>query len=128
MNCQTFVEREIILCATQLVEDLLEAAMYGEKVFGGIELDEIENLYTTEEEMAKQHGYDSLEAMQEDGADRQEIYEWWFVTSWLYERLREYGEPVINSDYGYIWGRGCTGQAIFLDSVIKKIYDGLVTS
>lgn len=120
-----FVQREVIMPASQLVEDLLEASMYGEKVFGEVELDNIENLYITDEATAKDYGFDSLEAMQETGDDRQEIYEWWFVSKWLYERLREAGEPVINSDYGYLWGRTCTGQAIFLDSVIESIYDRL---
>jgi hypothetical protein len=41
--------------------------------------------------------------MQDAGEDQQEIFEWWFVSSWLYERLRDEGEPVINSDYGYLW-------------------------
>ena len=121
-----FVNREVIMLASQLVEDLLEASMYGQKTFGGIELDNIENLYITEEEAAQEYGYKSLEEMQEAGADRQEIYEWWFVTPWFYERLREVGEPVLNSNYGYLWGRTCTGQAISLDAIIQTIYDNLM--
>jgi hypothetical protein len=120
-----FVQREVIMRASQLVEDLLEAAMYGEKVFGGIELDNIENLYITDEATAQDYGFDTQEAMQEAGEDQQEIYEWWFVSEWFYERLRSVGEPVIDSDYGYLWGRTCTGQAISLDSVIENIYDSL---
>jgi len=96
--------------------------MYGDKVLGGIELDNIENLYITDETTAIDLGFDSLEVMQETGDDRQEIYEWWFVTEWLYKRLRKAGEPVINSAYGYLWGRTCTGQVIWLDGVIQSIY------
>ena len=121
-----FVHREVIMLASQLVEDLLEASLYGEKIFGGVELDNIENLYITDEETAKDYGFASLEAMQDSGEDRQEIYEWWFVSRWLYERLRQAGEPVLDSDYGYLWGRTCTGQAIFLDAVIQQIYDRYV--
>jgi len=124
-HLDAFVRREVIMLASQLIEDLLEASLNGEKVFGGIELDNIENLYITEEATAKDYGFDSLEAMQETGDDRQEIYEWWFVSKWLFEQLRKAGEPVIDSDYGYLWGRTCTGQAIFLDSVIESIYDRL---
>ncbi|MFN8458611.1 MAG: hypothetical protein U0401_28820 [Anaerolineae bacterium] len=120
-----FVRREVIMLASQLVEDLLQASMNGDKVFGGIELDNIENLYLTDEATAKDYGYDSLEAMQDAGEDQQEIYEWWFVTKCLYQDLKEAGEPVIDSDYGHLWGRTCTGQAIFLDSVIESIYDNL---
>jgi hypothetical protein len=119
---ETFINREVIMLASHLVENLLEASMYGEKTFGGIELDNIENLYITEEATAQEYGYTSLEQMQEAGEDRQEIFEWWFVTQWLYERLRKAGEPVIDSDYGYLWGRTCTGQAISLDGIIQRIY------
>lgn len=121
-----FVHREVIMLASQLVEDLLNASMYGDKIFGAVELDNIENLYITDEATAKDYGYASLEAMQEVGEDRQEIYEWWFVSRWLYERLREADEPVIDSEYGYLWGRTCTGQAIFLDAAIEQIYDRYV--
>ena len=123
---ETFVNREVIMLASQLVEDLLQISMYGDKSYGGIELDSIENLYITDETTAKDYGFASLEAMQETGADRQEIYEWWFVSSWLYERLREADEPVLDSDYGHLWGRTCTGQAISLDSVIENIFDRFI--
>ena len=76
-------------------------------------------MYITDEATAQDFGYDSLAAMQEVGEDQQEIYEWWFVSEWLFNQLQQTGEPVINSDYGYLWGRTCTGQAIFLDSVIR---------
>lgn len=121
-----FVNHEVIMLASQLVEDLLKISLYGENACGGVELDNIENLYITDEATAKAYGYDSLEAMQDAGEDQQEIFEWWFVTGWLYEHLQAAGEPVINCDYGFIWGRTCTGQAISLDGVIRKIYDGLI--
>ena len=50
-----------------------------------------------------------------------EAYEWWFVTSWFAEKLKEHGEMVIDTGWHYVWGRGCTGQAILLDWVIGKI-------
>lgn len=114
------------MLASLLVEDLLKASMYSRNVFGGIELDAIEHLYITDEATARDYGYASLAAMQEAGEDRQEIYEWWFVSQWLYDRLRAENEPVIDSAYGYLWGRTCTGQAIFLDPVIEKIYDDVM--
>lgn len=56
------------------------------------------------------------EAREEDN----EAYEWWFVTDWFAKKLAEHGEMVIRG-WNSIWGRGCTGQAILLDSVIGKI-------
>jgi len=122
IQIDAFVHREVLMRASQLIEDLLKASMNGDKVFGGVELDNIENLYITDETTAKDYGYASLEAMQEAGEDRQEIFEWWFVSQWLYEQLREADEPVIDSEYGYLWGRTCSGQAISLDGVIERIY------
>ena len=51
----------------------------------------------------------------------QEIYEWWRVSYYLYDKLRDYGEPVLEGPNGYYWGRCCTGQAILLDWVISEI-------
>ena len=98
--------------------------MYG-KPLGGTELDNIENLYITDETTAQAYGYDSLEAMQKAGEDRQEVHEWWFVTEWFYQRLRKKGVPVIDSVYGFIWGRTTTGQSLALDAVVQEIYDEL---
>lgn len=122
---QAFVDREVIMLASQLVVDLIKSSMYDNKIFGGIELDNIENLYITDDATAKEYGYDSLEAMQESGEDQQEIFEWWFVTEWFYQQLRKRNQPVLKSDYGYLWGRTCTGQVIYMDGVIEKIYDDL---
>lgn len=62
---------------------------------------------------------DELEAEQEDP---QEVYEWWEVSSYLCNKLKEYGEVVI--DHMNLWGRCTTGQAILLDSIISQIcYD-----
>jgi hypothetical protein len=54
-------------------------------------------------------------------AEPQEVYEWWLVSSWLAGELSAIGEPVIDNDYGYWWGRTCTGQAIKLDGTMQEI-------
>ena len=60
----------------------------------------------------------------ENLTELQEIYEYWIVTPWLGEKLRDKGEPVLERWGGWIWGRTCTGQAILLDGVISEIcYD-----
>jgi uncharacterized C2H2 Zn-finger protein len=57
---------------------------------------------------------------EEPEAEPQDIYEYWIVSSWLGEKLREKGEPVLARGGGWIWGRTCTGQAILLDHVISE--------
>ena len=47
--------------------------------------------------------------------------EWWLVTPYMAELLKEKGE-VILSDYDcYWWGRTTSGQALCMDGVIQEI-------
>lgn len=63
---------------------------------------------------------DQVEALETEPA---EIYEWYKVSGWLCEKLKEQGQPVISIDN--IWGRTCTGQAVLLDGVITRICAGM---
>jgi len=56
-----------------------------------------------------------------DNAEMQEVLEWWRVSSWMYEQLREIGEPGINNGYGHWWGRTCTGQKMIMDGTFQQI-------
>jgi hypothetical protein len=53
--------------------------------------------------------------------ETQEIYEWWAVSEYLYEKLQEQGYPVVDTGSCKVWGRTTTGQAILLDGVITRI-------
>lgn len=54
-----------------------------------------------------------------------EIYEHWIVSDWLGRKLSERGH-VVESYLGMtIWGRGCTGQAIYMDGVMGQICNEL---
>ncbi len=61
----------------------------------------------------------------EEKQEPQEIYEWWLVSDWLEMKLKLHGEPILSNAYGSWWGRGCSGQAIYMDGVIMEIYDEL---
>ena len=53
--------------------------------------------------------------------DSTEVLEWWLVTPYMAELLKEKGE-VILSDYDcYWWGRTTSGQALYMDGVIQEI-------
>ena len=53
--------------------------------------------------------------------ENSEIMEWWHVTPYMAELLKEKGE-VILSDYDcYWWGRTTSGQALYMDGVIQEI-------
>lgn len=51
----------------------------------------------------------------------EEVLEWWLVTSWLADRLREQGEIIIDELSCHWWGRTSSGQAIYMDHVIEQI-------
>lgn len=126
-----FVEREVFGCMTSEVEYILSM----EDRNAPFEYDDIENMYIKicpecgghieefeNDEDETIYKCDSCEYESEDEPDSepQEIYEWWLVSNYLADKLIEKGEPVIKGFNSY-WGRGCSGQAILLDSVITAI-------
>lgn len=58
----------------------------------------------------------------EENREYQEIFQWFMVDSYQYEKLLEIGEPVLYAGGAYFWGRTCCGQAIELDGTFQKIY------
>ena len=62
-----------------------------------------------------------IDEVRNNGEDMNEIFEWYLVSDWFLNRLREISEPVIDNDYGEYWGRCCTGQAICLDHNIQEL-------
>ena len=61
--------------------------------------------------------WESLQNLDENS----EVLEWWLVTPYMAELLKEKGE-VILSDYDCCWwGRQTSGQALYMDGVIQEI-------
>lgn len=69
---------------------------------------------------------EQIEELKKEEEEVQEILEFWKISEWLYYKLREQGEPVLDSDFGYYWGRTCSGQSITMDYCIRKIVEELV--
>ena len=132
---EQFVQREVITNISDMAEHLF--SWEGDKYADWAEW---ENLYITrcpecgepvnEWEEVKGEGYKCPHcgAIHEEKPENEpqeiKICEYWIVTPYLGEQLREKGEPVLKRWGGWIWGRTCTGQAISLDSVISSIcYD-----
>lgn len=124
-----FVDREVIMLASDIVDDLQD------KEPNWFEEWDIDNLYHTPcpecggemiqkdtKVVYKYFCQDCDYSTDEANEEIREIYEYWFVTNWLAERLKARGEVIINlyADRP-IWGRCATGQAIYLDGVIGKI-------
>ena len=48
-------------------------------------------------------------------------YEWYLVSQWFLDRIKEINEPYIENSYGTYWGRQCSGQSIYLDYNIQEL-------
>lgn len=120
---QKFIQDHIYRNQTALVTTLQE------KDVDGFYFDDIENFYMSDEEIIQEHGAYSrpmtdkqvIEHVRDNGEDINEVYEWYLVSDWFLNRLREINEPVIDNDYGEYWGRCGTGQAICLDHNIQEL-------
>lgn len=82
------------------------------------------NLENIEKNYSKQ-----IEKLQEEidelneESEYQEVYEWWMVSGWLCNKLKEHGAVVIEGEN--IWGRCTTGQHMLLDSIMSDICEDL---
>lgn len=52
-----------------------------------------------------------------------EVLELWGITEWLAKKLIKRDEICFNYHGLWIWGRTCSGQSIYLDSVFSDIFD-----
>ena len=51
----------------------------------------------------------------------QDVMQWFIVSTWLANRLREIDEPVLDYMGLELWGRTCCGQGIVLDGTFQNI-------
>lgn len=128
---EDFVRSEVYTCQSMLVEELLNKEIFS--------FDDIQNLYKLFDGKLIHPNtcysckltFDSLDSETgecqdcfEENQTAQDIFEWWVVSDWLANKLKEQGEPIIDNDFGTWWGRTCSGQAIYMDGVINDIYEG----
>lgn len=129
-----FVAREVILCQSTLVEELLQKEIFL--------LGDIQNLYRSFDGklidpaicyfckcqfscLDSETGY--CEDCFTNNQEMQEVYEWWVTSDWLVEKLKAKGQPILENAYGTWWGRCCSGQSIVLDYVIQDIYEETIS-
>ena len=111
-----FVNEHVLLNQTYLVDKMLN-----DEVFS---YESIINLYPDNTEKIEELE-DKITELEDEQDEPQEILEWWVISNWFAEQLKEHGEPVLENDYGTWWGRTTTGQAIKLDDVITEIREEL---
>lgn len=143
-----WMDEKVLYCQSVLVSELLNEFLPNTQ--NRYSWDEVENLYDdsmeaveeflaycddiTDEEREEilELPFDEREAKARDlgwEPEPKEIYEWWLVSRYFADKLREVGEPVFEA-YGCVWwGRCCTGQWLGMDSVIVGLAreDGIVS-
>ena len=140
---ETLWHREHPVCQSMLVSSLLSFDSYCSFSF---DEEDIENLYPDPSEWQlnrciswlDEHAVDYSDLEKDDPeqfrdevrdySDPQDILEWWAVSSWFADKLREHGECILDNDYGIWWGRTCSGQSVVLDGVIQAIAVETLTS
>jgi hypothetical protein len=96
-------------------------------------IEESEDLHVNEEisEATHERNVQLVEEAREEfeeateESEPQEIYEWWAVSSYLFDKLKANGACVVDAGSCYVWGRTTSGQAILLDGVISDICEGM---
>ena len=127
---ETYVERDVLCCDSALVTDMMKAEVKG------FSIDDVRNMYPDPSDWDEDvcHGFlddrgvsydeeDDLDHLKEKirDCDPNEAYEWWRVTEWLAKKLDDLGEIILENDYGYWWGRGCTGQQMIMDGTLQEV-------
>jgi hypothetical protein len=116
------VEREVLLLFSYPMQTLLEKEI--------LSYEDIENQTLTDEEIisnfdiyskGENNAEQEIQNIRNRGEDQKEIYEYWCVTEWLFNKLKELKQPVIEWENLNIWGRCCTGQAIALDNIMTEV-------
>lgn len=64
---------------------------------------------------------DKITDLRRESEEPQEIFEWWAVSDWFAYKMRQEKEPILDAGSCLVWGRGCTGQAIYMDGLIQRM-------
>lgn len=150
-----FIERNVLMNQTCLVESLLKAGEYGYGD-GGIEIDVLDltftvtGLYPVTDTMTNEECIDwlddngyildddelanfslmELQDLVREYADEnpREVFEWWLLADeWIAVKLEGIGEVIATDGWNHWWGRCCCGQAIKLDPTFYQLAFDILT-
>ena len=128
---RTLIEKIINVEILTLANELAEHHLYNDEYL----IDNVENLYY-EFESASHGKYECNECtnigvVNDDGicincfddsdTKHKEIFQWFIVSDWLYEKLNKQGEPVVEIKGVYFWGRCGYGYSLENEWCLKRI-------
>lgn len=145
---QNFTQKHFLLNQTKLVERLENAfsdeinkennqinhSEEIEKLEGIIELFEskVEDLEERRKDQKLSKAFKKLkdfiikkeeekEALESENGDFKDVFEWWLVSDFLMDKLKEKNQIYITFEDDIWYGRQQTGQVMYSDSIIKEI-------
>lgn len=130
LDAQNFLDKHVHARANLLISELLEK---GQRDWDLTESQWYQDLFSQYEE-----DFDIWEADEDyDGTnycppepepELREPFEFWIVSDFFAQKLKEEG-ALLTKHWGFwIWGRETTGQSILIDYIFQKIWESFKTS
>ena len=121
---ERIIKNEILTIANELAEYHLNSDEYY--------WDNVENAFTEFESSShnkyKCNDCDSVGVVNEDGIcincfenEPKEIFQWFIVSEWLFNKLNEQNEPVVEIKGLHFWGRCGYGYSLEYETSLKNI-------
>lgn len=110
LDAQNFLDKHVHARANLLISELLEK---GQRDWDLTESQWYQDLFSQYEE---------------DFPELREPFEFWIVSDFFAQKLKEEG-ALLTKHWGFwIWGRETTGQSILIDYIFQKIWESFKTS
>ena len=132
---RTLIERIINSEILTLANELAEHHLYNDEYL----IDNVSNLYYEFESASHEH-YECnecsnvgvvndeglcVDCFEDSDLKHKEIFQWFIVSDWLYEKLDKQGEPVVKIKGLNFWGRCGCGYSLEDETSIKNIWNEL---
>lgn len=124
-EAQQFLEKHIYVRANSLINELLEKS---QRDWNLTDYQWYQDLFlnTDDEEEFLNSDSDDYDLYEE--RDFREPYEFWIVSDYFANKLKE-NNQLLTDHWGFwIWGRETTGQSILIDYIFQKIYNDFKTT
>jgi len=130
LDAQYFLDKHIHARANLLISELLEK---GQRDWDLTESQWYQDLFSQYEEdfdiWKTDEDYDGTNyCPSEPEPELREPFEFWIVSDFFAQKLKEEG-ALLTKHWGFwIWGRETTGQSILIDYIFQKIWESFKTS
>ena len=123
-EAQDFLARHVHVRANLLINELLEKS---QRDWNLTEYQWYDDLFLKPQEPEDIDYYDDdcsfNDYCPEPEIEYRQPYEFWIVSDFFAEKLRQNNELLTDHWGFWIWGRQTTGQSILIDYIFQKIYD-----